>query len=385
MDNKVFERFGFTETAENTFRALGRLRGYRIADNDEMIELTYNREFEIINEKATGVEVNSDNEMECFLAGSKFWRLGGIVKEESSIYEKLNARATGQKRAIDRLKDEFLANLLQSINTKTGDGWLKPWNGKGAPLAVNWETGRPYTGINQAVLPAGEYVPEGKLAKLKEKDENIKSLGWHSYNVMFYKKGFDVENDETGEKEHVDRWFGKLYKVRPITDLQGLETKFKPDHRFDHDETAKDAYIMDTLRRYCEDNGLKLMIDVNQNRAFYCTDNTIHVPEIGRFEHKSEFYSTLFHECIHSTAVKLDRKDGANKRNEEGYAKEELIAEIGAALLCRHFGIVCKGMTENTREYLAAWYKHIKDEDSRYLVSACTQANKAADLIASYK
>lgn len=202
---------------------------------------------------------------------------------------------------------------------------------------------------------------------------------------MFYKKGFDVEKDN-GEKEYVDKWFGKIYKVRPITDLQGLETKFKPDKTFDHNETEKDAYIMDTLKKYCEDNGLTLIIDMNQTQAFYCpSDSTIHVPDMKRFEYKSEFYSSVFHECVHSTAVKLERKDGANTEGKQGYAKEELIAEIGAALLCRHFGIVSTHMTENTREYLAGWYKRIKDQDSRYLVSACTQANKAADLIASYK
>lgn len=92
-----------------------------------------------------------------------------------------------------------------------------------------------------------------------------------------------------------------------------------------------------------------------------------------------EYYSTLFHEMIHSTGHKdrLARTFGAF--GDEKYSKEELIAEMGAAMLCGIAGIE-NNTIENSASYIKSWLSALKD-DTRLIFHASAQAQKAVDYI----
>ena len=94
------------------------------------------------------------------------------------------------------------------------------------------------------------------------------------------------------------------------------------------------------------------------------------------------YYNTLFHELVHSTghASRLDRKDAfAGNFGSDPYAKEELVAEMGAAFLSAKAGI-SPAVIANTGAYIANWIKRLKD-DNKFIVSASARATRAAEYV----
>jgi antirestriction protein ArdC len=101
------------------------------------------------------------------------------------------------------------------------------------------------------------------------------------------------------------------------------------------------------------------------------------------FISSEEYYSTLFHELVHSTGAshRIDRQltpDYATDR----YSKEELIAEIGAGFLCAMAGIENKTL-DNSASYINAWIDILK-ADHRIVISAASHAQKAVDYITQH-
>lgn len=95
------------------------------------------------------------------------------------------------------------------------------------------------------------------------------------------------------------------------------------------------------------------------------------------------YYSTLLHELAHWTGAKkrLDRKLG-NAFGSEGYALEELVAELAAAFLCARLGISNEPRADHA-QYLGSWLKALKN-DNRAIVQAASAASKASDYILAY-
>ena len=120
------------------------------------------------------------------------------------------------------------------------------------------------------------------------------------------------------------------------------------------------------------------------DRAWYSpTRDTIGMPARGLFISSEEFYATAFHELAHSTGhtKRLHREnfDNPTSFGSESYSKEELIAEMAAAMLCGVAGIEQKTL-QNSAAYLKTWITRLKS-DSRFIVSAASQAQKAADFV----
>ena len=118
--------------------------------------------------------------------------------------------------------------------------------------------------------------------------------------------------------------------------------------------------------------------------AFYrpATDE-VFMPPLRAFDSAEMFYSTMFHELSHSTGAdsRLARPDAfAGRFGSEPYAKEELVAELGAAFLCARAGIA-PATLEDSAAYLANWLKKLR-EDKRLIVTAAGAAQRAADFIA---
>jgi antirestriction protein ArdC len=107
------------------------------------------------------------------------------------------------------------------------------------------------------------------------------------------------------------------------------------------------------------------------------------IPAINSFNGSEEYYSTLFHELVHSTGHKsrLHREqfDNPVRFGSESYSKEELVAELGASMLCGVSGISPR-VLDNSASYLQSWINRLRG-DSRLIVSAASQAQKASDYI----
>lgn len=113
--------------------------------------------------------------------------------------------------------------------------------------------------------------------------------------------------------------------------------------------------------------------------------DTVNVPHRADFESSESYYDTLFHELTHSTGhpTRLDRKsltDTAARFGSDPYAREELVAEIGAAFLCHEAGIDAPPILDNEAAYIASWLRRLKN-DHKLVVIAASQAQKAAEHI----
>ena len=106
------------------------------------------------------------------------------------------------------------------------------------------------------------------------------------------------------------------------------------------------------------------------------------VPEPETFYSVPAYYSSTFHEFIHSTGhtKRLNRFDANGQDYDQpgGYGKEELIAEIGSAILCRESGL--ETTFDQSASYISGWLKKLND-DKRLIISAGSKADKAVSHI----
>ena len=118
--------------------------------------------------------------------------------------------------------------------------------------------------------------------------------------------------------------------------------------------------------------------------VYYPEADRINCPPMKDFQWPEEYYCTLFHEMIHSSGHKSRlARPGFTKKGvafgDEVYSKEELVAEMGAAILCRVAGID-NSTIENSASYIGSWLKVLKKENCLVLQVAA-QAQKAVDYI----
>ncbi|MCU6603831.1 zincin-like metallopeptidase domain-containing protein [Peribacillus frigoritolerans] len=243
--------------------------------------------------------------------------------------------------------------------------WRKPWVNGGA---VNWKTQKAYRGINTMLLEPGEYAT---FKQISEAGGKVKK-GAKSEIVVFWKW---LEKEEDGKIEKIP--FLRYYRVFDINkQVEGLKSK-RNTESFEHDPIAA---CEDIVKGYV--NGPKMRFESVE--AWYKPMiDLINVPPIKDFPKIEEHYSTLFHEMIHSTGHKkrLNREGITDtvRFGSETYSKEELIAEMGAAMLCGVAQIE-NTIIDNSTAYIQSWLKALKD-DKTLLVKAGSAAQKATDHI----
>ncbi|MBU4642907.1 ArdC family protein [Bacillus toyonensis] len=247
--------------------------------------------------------------------------------------------------------------------------WKKPWvNGN---IAVNWKTQKPYRGINTMLLDSGEYVTFKQVQEAKGKVKK----GAKSEIVVFW-KWLEKEDKETGNIEKIPML--RYYKVFNINQCEGIESKRKEEETFEHNPIEDAENI---VKGYVNSPSLSW----NSGRAFYQpVMDHVNVPPMKDFPKVEGYYSTLFHEFIHSTGhcSRLNR-DGITSATahfgSEEYSKEELVAEIGASMLTGLAGFVDVTF-DNSTAYIQSWLRNLKN-DKTLIVKAASQAQKAVDYI----
>ena len=113
------------------------------------------------------------------------------------------------------------------------------------------------------------------------------------------------------------------------------------------------------------------------------------MPALGQFGNAPEYYSTAYHEAAHSTGheSRLNRFCKTDKIAAFGskeYSREELTAEISAAMILNIIGVEIPETFENSVAYIQSWTKHLR-EDNKAIVRASAAAQKATDLILNIK
>lgn len=253
--------------------------------------------------------------------------------------------------------------------------WRKPWQG-GSKSCVSYTNGRPYSMLNQMLLgEPGQYVTFNQVKKL---GGNIKK-GAKSQMVVFWK--MYVPKADADDKDDEERKIPVLryYNVFNVRDAEGLPVKdFGTDGvDYANDPIAAAEAVVDGYRAI---GGPKMVIERSDAAYYTPSTDTIVAPELSQYPDVEEYYSTLFHEMVHSTgaAKRLNRK-GITEPHMFGskeYAREELVAEIGSAMLCNRCGIETKETFDNSTAYIQSWAKRLS-EDDKLIVVAAGRAEKA--------
>ena len=193
--------------------------------------------------------------------------------------------------------------------------------------------------------------------------------------MVYFFKFIDGEDKNTGETKKIPLL--KYYSVFHISQCEGMKPRFAASEPFDSglqpDERAESI-----IQDYIDRSGVTLKKEWS-NKAFYQpTTDTIVVPEMNQFTEKAEYYSTVFHESVHSTGHKsrLNRITDTARFGSETYSKEELVAELGSAYLVNAAGLETQSSFGNSVAYIQGWLTALKN-DKRFIVSAADKAEKA--------
>jgi antirestriction protein ArdC len=278
-----------------------------------------------------------------------------------------------------------ITNLIVSDLENGVRPWVRPWNAEHAagrimrPLRHN---GKPYSGINVLSLWASA-MAQNFAAPIWMTFKQVSELDAHirkgeKGSLVVYADS--IKRKETDEKtgDEIDREipFLKGYTVFNVEQIDGLPEVYY----------AKAAPTLDPVTRIGHAEkffaALGATIRHGGNRAFYSiAADVIQMPPFESFHDANGYYATLAHECTHWTGTKtrLDRDFGGHRFGSDGYAVEELVAELGAAFLCADLELALEPR-EDHASYIATWLK-VLAADSRAVFTAAAHAQRAAEFI----
>ena len=261
--------------------------------------------------------------------------------------------------------------------------WKQPWNNVRSG-AFNRITKRSYSLLNQMLLShKGEYASYkqwqdiGGCVRKGEKSEIV--VFWK----VFQKK---ETNYITGIEKTKSFPMLRYFNVFHISQVDGVEP-LPSDIVLNEIDPVEEAERIFT--HYIQEEGIRFEQELN-NEAFYSPlRDAIHMPLKEQFNSQAEYYSTLFHETVHSTGhtSRLSRfESGLQKAHfgSESYSKEELVAELGSADLLHRLGIETPESFVNSAAYIQNWLQILKN-DSRFVVLAASKAEKAVNYILDEK
>jgi antirestriction protein ArdC len=254
--------------------------------------------------------------------------------------------------------------------------WRKPWTCR-AP--VNLITQQQYRGLNIFTLASQGFPSRFWLTfhQTTHLGGRIRK-GEKSSPVIFWNVADRRESTaQDGAKETPRRFLLRYYSVFNLSQTEGIDL-----HASRIEETRANQPI-ETCERIVANMPSPPVFEPSDRASYSPGTDVIGMPARGLFHSSEEYYATQFHELAHSTghAKRLHRENFDNPVSfgSESYSKEELIAEMTAAMLCGVAGIDQKILV-NSAAYLQTWINRLKS-DARLLVSAASQAQRAADFI----
>lgn len=306
------------------------------------------------------------------------------------------------KEGQQKIYDMITGMILKVIKENKVLPWRKPWKIE-TILATNFKTKTVYKGANLYLLNLIAPMFFGKIGPYWLTFKQVKDLGGRvkagasAFPVIYYSVYYSVNKpqrktiteeeynamtqEQRVEREAKELWTINYYNVFPQEDIEGIEF---PSHA-----ATRVASPIESAESIVQ--GMPQRPDIQHHkvgRAFYAPDDDyIRVPEINYFASDQEYYSTLFHELVHSTghSSRLDRFEANKKVAPDGrdYDFEELIAEMGASYLNAEAGILYFTL-KNSAAYLKGWQKKLEDamtDDNKFFLKASAKAAQAADFI----
>ena len=291
------------------------------------------------------------------------------AKESSDIYQKFT--------------DLIIEKLEQCVIP-----WKQPWHEMGLPS--NYLTKKPYKGINLwLLLSCGHQYPYyltfkqanslgGKIKK------GAKALPICYWNFVFRDKMTGKTIPESKLDFYDLKQVGRSgilreFKGFPIEQIEGIDWEFP--------EASLKTQLLENeacQKIYAEMVRPPELIHQG-SMAYYRTDlDQITMPERKLFPSSEAYFGVLYHELCHATghSSRLNRTEITKPHSfsDSGYAREELLAEMGAGYLNNYTGILDQNLLENSAAYIQSWLKELRN-DKHLLIDAASKAQKAVDYI----
>ena len=260
------------------------------------------------------------------------------------------------KNVYEMVTERVIAELEKGIVP-----WEKPWTSGNPAGAFNRISKKPYSLLNQILLRK-----DGEWMTFKQ----VQDLGGHVRKgekasfVVFWKMQKVTEINEDGETEVKQIPLLRYYNVFHISQTEGIE----PLHKEDLKEVEPIEAAEKVLNEYIEREGIKLETSFTDEAYYSPLYDLIHLPKIGQFQRIEEYYSTAYHESIHST-MKKSRCDREQERKGKlvsyastEYSMEELCAELGSACIMNRLGLETVHSFRNSAAYIQSWIKALKND-----------------------
>ncbi|MBN9320502.1 MAG: DUF1738 domain-containing protein [Caulobacterales bacterium] len=291
------------------------------------------------------------------------------------------------QRGHESPRPDLYTRVTQSIVAELEAGvrpWTKPWSAEHLAGRISRplrSTGEAYSGINILLLWA-EATARGYTAPIWITFRQALALGGHvrkgehGATVVYANRLTRTEQDEGGEDIERQIPFLKAYTVFNVEQVEDLPAQFyaTAEPRLDAAQKIGQAEAFFA--------GLGSSVSHGGDRAYYAEGaDRVQMPPFESFIDPESYYATLGHEHVHWTKHKsrLDRDFGRSRWGDEGYAREELVAELGAAFLCADLGLELEPRRDHA-DYIASWLKVLKD-DRRFIFTAAAYAQKACQFL----
>ena len=255
--------------------------------------------------------------------------------------------------------------------------WKRSFRGVQLPPR-NFKSNKMYKGINLLTLGMSGYKSPYWLTYKQAKDLGGQVKKGSKGTRILFAKMLNYKDKDDNERQR------PIYKYSSVFNLDLIEGIDCP-HLLDEEQEEREFEYIEN----CE-NVLKIMNEKKRippieyhdlMRAYYSPmEDVIRSCSIQDYISDEEYYSTLFHEIIHSTGhnSRLQRDMTGGKKS-KSYAKEELIAEIGACFICGMTGIKT-AIIDNSAAYIQSWLSALRD-DPTLVVQAASRAQKAVEYL----
>ena len=294
-------------------------------------------------------------------------------------------RKAAKKKAAPDMYQVITNRIIEQLETGVLP-WRKTWSSYG--LAKNYVSGKSYKGINMLLMnffsphSIPYYLTFNQAKELGGKvKKGSKSQQVIYYNMIFKdKNGNKISKEDAENREDVKVMkFLKYFNVFNVDDIEGIDFKFEeirllPNEKIERCEKLVQSYP--SPPEYQEKD---------RGRAYYHPlEDYINMPPIGQHDSAEFYYSTYFHELVHSTGhgKRLAREEitTPNRFGSVPYSQEELVAELGASFLRKIAAIDSDPIFQNSSSYIQGWLSKLKD-DKQLIFKASAEAQKAVDYI----
>lgn len=279
---------------------------------------------------------------------------------------------------------ETITNQIVEAIEEGAELYKMPWHRPQSDITnpANIETKRSYRGLNILMLwltaeergyQSGTW---GTYRQWQERGAQVRK-GEKSASVVFWKdlraKDDDAQAAEVDEDDK-PRFVARGYSVFNAEQVDGYAPESLPIlSEEEHIAQAEEFFARIPAK----------IVQGSEMSCYMPPIDTVQMMQFARFRSAKGFYSVLAHELTHWSGheTRLNR-DLSSRFGSEGYAMEELVAELGAAFVSGHLGLPSVPRTDHA-PYIASWLKVLKN-DPRAIFAAAGKAQAAADFLTGF-